>query len=97
MANIPPCASPHSLRHSYATRPLARADGPTCLVLMPQQLAPRSASPAAEVTDQATDQSFEDAAVSHNTASGTPRVCPCCKLGHLVCIGQLYPKQATGP
>ena len=67
------------------------------LVLLLQQPAPRSTWPAAEVTDQATDQSFNDAAVSHNTASGTPRVCPYCKLGHLVCIGQLYPKQATGP
>jgi hypothetical protein len=83
----------YGLWHPSRREQAARA----CLLLLLQQPAPCSAWPAAEATDQATDRSIDDATVSHNTASGTPRVCPCCKLGHLVCIGQLYPKQATGP
>ncbi len=25
------------------------------------------------------------------------RICPCCRIGHLVRAGRLYPKQARGP
>jgi hypothetical protein len=32
-----------------------------------------------------------------HSQSAEPRICPCCKGRHLVCVGRLYPKQASGP
>ena len=32
-----------------------------------------------------------------HTPSAERRICPCCKEGHLIHIGRLYPKQASGP
>ena len=88
----------HKVRYYGLWHPSRREQAARArLLLLLQQPAPCSAWPAAEATDQATDRLIDDATVSHNTTSGPPRVCPCCKLGHLVCIGQLYPKQATGP
>lgn len=74
----------HPARREHAAR--AR------LMLQLQQPAtPSSAMPSPEATDQATELS------SGHTASQQARVCPCCKQGHLVRVGRLYPKQASGP
>lgn len=74
----------HPARREHAAR--ARL-----MLQLVQPVAPCSAMPSAEATDQPADRS------SDNTSSEAARICPCCKLGRLVPVGPLYPKQASGP
>ena len=74
----------HPSRREHAAR--AR------LMLQLTQAAIPCATPhLAETTDRAIDPTSE------RTSSEPARICPCCKQGHLVRVGRLYPKQATGP
>ena len=61
------------------------------MLQLAQPVATCAVTPAADATDRAPD------AASGNTSSQPARICPCCKQGRLVRIGQLYPKQASGP
>jgi hypothetical protein len=48
-------------------------------------------APSSEASGDTVDRSGEPAPTAER------RACPCCKQGHLTCIGRLYPKQASGP
>ena len=48
-------------------------------------------APSSDATADAIDPS------GHHTPCDEPRTCPHCKEGHLIHIGRLYPKQASGP
>ena len=61
------------------------------MLQLAQPVATCAVTPAADAIDRAPE------AASGNTSSEPARICPCCKQGRLVCIGQLYPKQASGP
>jgi len=48
-------------------------------------------APSSDATADAIDPSGD------HTPCAEPRICPHCKEGHLIHIGRLYPKQASGP
>jgi Putative transposase/Transposase zinc-binding domain len=54
-------------------------------------------APSSPVTRSAeTIKTPADLPAGHSQ-SAEPRICPYCKGRHLVCVGRLYPKQASGP
>jgi hypothetical protein len=58
-------------------------------------------SPSPTIAAAATGEPAEAADGTATSTDGItaepPRICPCCKIAALVCIGRLYPKQASGP
>ena len=82
----------HKVRYYGLWHPTRRQDAARARLLL-QQCAARADTEArsSEVTGHADDQPGDRAPADE------PRVCPCCKVGHLTHIRRLYPKQATGP
>src|SRR3979409_562675 len=69
-------------------RPAARA---RLLLLLNRPAGPGLETRLPKTTRDAADRPGDQ------TPSAEPRVCPCCREGHLIHIGRLYPKQASGP
>ena len=83
----------HKVRYYGLWHPSRRGQAARVRQML-QLTQPAPGSPAtrpAQTTDLPTDQP------SGNTRSEPVRICPCCKLGRLVLVGQLFPKQASGP
>ena len=74
----------HPSRREHAAR--ARL-----MLQLTQAAAPCATPQSPETTDRTAG------AASEHTSSEPVRICPCCRQGHLVRVGRLYPKQATGP
>jgi hypothetical protein len=59
---------------------------------------PAAACSAPSLTEPADTIAANAADAAPSSAATEPaRVCPCCKLGRLMLVGRLYPKQASGP
>jgi hypothetical protein len=82
----------HKVRYYGLWHPTRREDAARARLLL-QQCAVRADTEArsSEATGRAGHQPGDRAPAEE------PRVCPCCKVGHLTHIRRLYPKQATGP
>jgi hypothetical protein len=74
----------HSTRREHAGR--ARL-----LLLLSRPASPDLEAASSETAGDATDRPGD------HTPCAERRICPCCKEGHLIRIGRLYPKQASGP
>ena len=74
----------HSTRREQARR--ARL-----LLLLHRPASPDLEGPSPETTGDAADRPGD------HTPSAEWRICPCCRAGHLIDIGRLYSKQASGP
>jgi hypothetical protein len=83
----------HKIRYFGLWHPARRKHAARARLLL---LLERSA-PSSPVTRSAeTIKTPADLPAGHSQ-SAEPRICPCCKGRYLVCVGRLYPKQASGP
>ena len=88
----------HKVRYFGLWHPARREQAARARQMLQLQQ-PAAACPDATVAEAA------DAETAGHGADGAPgsastepaRVCPCCKLGRLMLVGRLYPKQASGP
>ena len=81
----------HKIRYYGLWHP-SRREQAACACLLLRLDQPTTAGSA--------DKARDDAAAACQPSSDTSeavRVCPSCKQGRLVPVGQLYPRQASGP
>jgi len=83
----------HKIRYYGLWHPTRREHAGRARLLL---LLSRPASSDLEAPSSATAADTIDRPGDH-TPSAERRICPCCKEGHLIHIGRLYPKQASGP
>jgi hypothetical protein len=83
----------HKIRYYGLWHPARREQAARARLLL---LLNRPAGPGLETRLPETTRDAADRP-GDQTPSAEPRVCPCCREGHLIHIGRLYPKQASGP
>jgi hypothetical protein len=83
----------HKIRYYGLWHPARREQAARARLLL---LLNRPAGPGLETRLPKTTRDAADRP-GDQTPSAEPRVCPCCREGHLIHIGRLYPKQASGP
>jgi hypothetical protein len=83
----------HKIRYYGLWHPTRRehARRARLLLLLGRPAASGLETPSTETAADAIDRPGD------HTPCAEPRICPCCKEGHLIHIGRLYPKQASGP
>ena len=83
----------HKIRYYGLWHPTRRehAGRARLLLLLSRTASADLEAPSFETTGDAADRPGD------HTPCAERRVCPCCKEGHLIHIGRLYPKQASGP
>jgi hypothetical protein len=83
----------HKIRYYGLWHPARREQAARArlLLLLNRPAGPGLETRLPEATRDAADRPGDQ------TPSAEPRVCPCCREGHLIHIGRLYPKQASGP
>jgi len=83
----------HKIRYYGLWHPARRkhAEQARLMLLLDRSATQSPVTRSAETIDHAADQS------SNRIPSDETRICPCCKQGHLVRAGRLYPKQPCGP
>jgi Putative transposase/Transposase zinc-binding domain len=83
----------HKVRYYGLWHPSRREQAARARLMLQLERPPTqcSATRSAATNDQAADRS------PHHTPADRPRICPCCKQGHLVRSQRLYPKQVRGP
>jgi hypothetical protein len=83
----------HKIRYFGLWHPARRKHAARARLLL---LLERPAAPSPVTRSAETIKTPADLPAGHSQ-SAEPRICPCCKGRHLVCVGRLYPKQASGP
>jgi hypothetical protein len=83
----------HKIRYYGLWHPTRRAHARQArlLLLLSRPASSDLDAPSSDAVADAIDPS------GHHTPCDEPRICPHCKEGHLIHIGRLYPKQASGP
>jgi hypothetical protein len=83
----------HKIRYYGLWHPTRRthARQARLLLLLSRPASSDLDAPSSDAVADAIDPS------GHHTPCDEPRICPHCKEGHLIHIGRLYPKQASGP
>ncbi len=83
----------HKIRYYGLWHPTRRAHARQArlLLLLSRPASSDLDAPSSDAVADAIDPS------GHHTLCDEPRICPHCKEGHLIHIGRLYPKQASGP
>ena len=83
----------HKIRYYGLWHPTRRAHARQArlLLLLSRPASSDLDAPSSDAVADAIDPS------GHHTPCNEPRICPHCKEGHLIHIGRLYPKQASGP
>ena len=83
----------HKIRYYGLWHPTRRAHARQArlLLLLSRPASSDLHAPSSDAVADAIDPS------GHHTPCDEPRICPHCKEGHLIHIGRLYPKQASGP
>jgi len=83
----------HKIRYYGLWHPSRRAHAAR-IQLMLRLDRPATAGQNASTVDTSNGAADRSA---HLASADRPRICPCCQLGHLVCVERLYPKQVRGP